>query len=486
MKNTLKRNYIYNTTYQLLAIIIPLITTPYVTRVLGASRLGEYYYAYSIAYYFILFILLGINSYGAREIAYCRGKGGDISALFWELYSFQFSMGVFISLLYFLFVLFLWDYSFSLFAMVLPVSTTMINITWLYSGLEEFKYTAMRDSLIKIGTTLFIFLLVKSETDYNVYVLIQVMGMGLSQLILWLNIKKYVVWIKPSLKGVLSHIKGNLILFIPTIAVSVYKIMDKIMLGQLCKVEEVGFYQCGENIVQIPMILVISLGTIMQPKMANLYAKKSTGGSERIISYSFLFAMMVSSLLCFGIMSVASEFVPLYFGAGYEKCIYLFHIMLPTCIFISFANVIRTQLLIPLKRDKEYIISLILGATINLMLNLKFIPMFQSVGAAWGTLFAEMVVCCIQCFFVIKIIDLKRVAVICGPGLIASMLMYLIWRNICVELSWLWLFIKIICAGVTYAMILIACISIMLLLGKANNIINDIVMEILKKLRKNK
>ncbi|EOS7703702.1 polysaccharide biosynthesis C-terminal domain-containing protein, partial [Enterococcus hirae] len=242
-------------------------------------------------------------------------------------------------------------------------------------------------------STVAIFLFVKKPSDINIYTLILSLSFLVSQILLWPYLIKKVYFYKPKLSEVVSHIKPNLFLFLTVVAVSIYRTMDKIMLGYLTDNLQVGYFESSEKIIQVPMLLITSLGMIMLPRMSNLANNKKSIESKKLINKSILFAMFLSSSLCFGIMGVASEFVPLFFGKGFETCIYLFWILLPSCLFLAFANVVRTQYVIPNKLDQIYVKSVFIGAIVNFLSNSLLIKNYYSIGAAIGTLLAEIAVC---------------------------------------------------------------------------------------------
>ena len=422
---SVKINLIYNTAYQLLAIAIPLITTPYLSRVLGAEKIGVYSYSYSIAYYFAMFILLGLNNYGNRSIAAIKDSKLELSKVFFSIYLMQLTSSVVVIIAYVLYAV-----SFSNNAMtwilLIYVISAGFDINWFFFGLEEFRLTVIRNTVIKIATTAAIFICVKSPNDIELYGIIMVMGLLLSQLIMWPFVPKYTVFVKPSLNEVIKHIKPNLILFIPVIAVSLYKMMDKIMLGLMSDMKQVGFYENTEKIVQVPMVLVNSLGTVMLPKTANLLARNEETIARKYLKQSIIIAMILASSICFGIMAVAPLFVPWFYGTGYEQCIVLFQILMPSCIFLAFANVIRTQYLIPRKKDTIYIKSVLLGAIVNFTINFILIRYLASSGAAVGTLFAEAAVCVYQAYSVRNEMPINSYIKMTTPFIFFGAIMYMI------------------------------------------------------------
>lgn len=415
--NSIRRNFIYNSLYEILIILIPLITTPYLTRTLGAVGVGEYSYRYSVARYFGLFILLGVNKYGNRSIAKCRNDSIELSKTFWSIYSFQMIMGTIVTSIYVIYSAIINDII--SFIMGLYVFSCVFDINWFYFGLEKFSFTVSCNSIIKICSTIVIFLGVKSKTDVWIYCLILTSASLITQVVLWPKAVKIVGYYKPKLNEIYIHIKPNLILFIPVVAISLYKTMDKIMLGMMTSLNQVGFYEASEKIVGIPIAFVEALGTVMLPRVSNIVAKNSDNEVE-LLYKSLLLSLFLSTSLGFGIMGLAKDFIPFFYGTGYEACLPLYYILLPASIFISVANVIRTQYLIPHSYDSIFVISTIIGAVVNIILNIILIPNFKSIGAALGTLFAEASVCIYQIIKIhsyIPIFDyLKRgsVLVLCG------------------------------------------------------------------------
>ncbi|EMF0081417.1 polysaccharide biosynthesis C-terminal domain-containing protein, partial [Enterococcus hirae] len=304
------------------------------------------------------------------------------------------------------------------------------DINWFFFGMEEFRITVIRNTLVKILSTVAIFLFVKKPSDINIYTLILSLSFLVSQILLWPYLIKKVYFYKPKLSEVVSHIKPNLFLFLTVVAVSIYRTMDKIMLGYLTDNLQVGYFESSEKIIQVPMLLITSLGMIMLPRMSNLANNKKSIESKKLINKSILFAMFLSSSLCFGIMGVASEFVPLFFGKGFETCIYLFWILLPSCLFLAFANVVRTQYVIPNKLDQIYVKSVFIGAIVNFLSNSLLIKNYYSIGAAIGTLLAEIAVCVYISYKIRNDLDISYMVWISVPFIISGIIMFSVLLNV--------------------------------------------------------
>lgn len=407
--SSIRKNFLYNVAYQILLILLPLITTPYISRVLGADRIGIYTYTYTVVNYFVLIAMLGVKNHGNRSIASVREDPDRLSQTFWEIYGLQFLCSALAFVGYFFFVFSFEAENILIFVIQsIYIFSGMTDISWLFFGLEQFKVTVLRNIAMKLLTLACIFLFVRSPGDLWIYTLILSIGTFLSQSYLWLYLRRHVKWHRPRFSKVFSHLRPELILFIPVIAVSLYKMMDKIMLKELATYTQVGYYESAEKIINIPTGIITALGTVMLPRMSHLAAKAQVNESKRYIYNSMLFAVFLAAGMMFGIAGIAEDFVPLFLGDDYTACIGLLQALCPTVLFISWANVIRTQYLIPNHHDRSYIISVLLGALVNLVLNALLIPRLAAMGAVIGTVCAEAVVCISQTFMVRRELEISR------------------------------------------------------------------------------
>lgn len=452
-----KLNFVYNSIYQLTNILVPLVTLPYLSRVIHAEGLGEYSFAYSVACYFYIFIRLGLNSYGNRTIAFVKDDSEKLSRTFFEIFTMQLCLGVTVSALYIVYCFYIATKKALAFIFALYVISGGVDLTWMLYGLEEFKAASIRDIATKVITTICIFLFVKESEDVWVYTLIYCVGFFANQIVVLPLIKKKVHYIRPALANVLVHIKPNLILFLPTVAVSIYKTMDKIMLGAMTSEAELGYYHGVENVIKVPLALVTALGTVMLPRMSNMISNKESETTiKSVFTKSIMFAVFVASALGLGIMTVSKEFVPIFYGEGFGKCIDIFYVILPSCIFLAFANVIRTQYLLPRKRDVLFVSSLFAGAAVNVILNFLLIPRLASIGAAIGTLAAEIVVCVVQSACVFKEAEIGRNIINSLPFVIAGIVMFVAFHNYSLPIhnSIVALLVKIVISGLLYLSVL--------------------------------
>lgn len=425
--NKVQKNFLYNVLYQILLIILPLITAPYVSRILGPTALGEYAYTYSVAYYFLLIAMLGISNQGNRSIAAVQDQPQEVSKVFWSLYKIQ-AITFAIALILYVGYLMMFVKNNIIIATIqlIYIVSGLFDISWLYFGLEKFKVTVVRNCVIKLITVAAIFIFVKSPDDLWVYAVIMSTGMLLSQLYLWLQIKQYVVFKRTNIRECIRHIRPILILFIPVIAYSIYKVMDKIMLGAMTNYEQVGLFESAEKIINIPMGIITALGTVMLPRMSNIIAKGDTHKTNEYIRISFKVITIIASAIAFGLMGVSNVLAPVFFGEGFEGCSSIISLLSYTVVFIAWANIIRTQYLIPMHRDSVYLFSTIFGAVINLLINIVLIPKYHANGAAIGTIAAEFTVMIVQMIAVAKILPVYKYVLSYVPIIVIGFIMNVI------------------------------------------------------------
>lgn len=425
-KKSITKNYIYNLIYQILILILPLVTTPYISRVLGAENIGIYSYTLSIVTYFILFGSLGVALYGQREIAYYQKDKKKYSRIFWEIVILRtITMMISLVLFYFIFVNGN-QYQTYYKILILELIGNCIDISWFFQGLEEFKKTVIRNMIIKLISVISIFTFVKSQNDLRIYFWIYVLSTTIGNASLWLYLPKFLTKVKIKELHLFRHLKPTLGLFVPQIAVQVYTVLDRTMIGAIITDKsEVGFYDQSQKIIKLLMTIITSLGTVMLPRIANTFA---SGEREKINEYmkkSFSMVFLLAFPMVFGIISVSRAFVPIFFGAGYDKVATLMNIISPIILFIGLSNVTGTQYLLPTKRQREYTISVIVGAITNIVMNACLIWKFGAIGASIGTVIAEFTVTIVQLYFVRKDFDFLQIIKISKNYVISSIAMFI-------------------------------------------------------------
>lgn len=405
------KNFLLNVFYHIIIHFLPLITTVYISRVLGAENVGIYSYSYSIVYMFMLIAMLGVSNYGNRSIARVRHDKEERSTIFWSIYYLQIIITSIVCCFYFLF-LFLCPIENRLIFLLQGIFllSVFMDINWFYFGLEKFRVTISRNLIIKMISIILIFIFVRNENDLWIYILIMGSATFLSQLYLLIILRKYVFFKRISIKLAFSHLKHCLILFIPVLAYGIYRVMDKIMIGAMSSEIELGYYENAEKLINIPIMVITALGTVMLPHMANLFKDGDIGNVEykAKIYDSMKLALIVATISACGLVLIGKDVVIVLFGVEFTRSGGVVCLLSLTIIASAWANVIRTQFLIPTNRDKIYVISTIIGAAINLFFNLIFIPFYGAYGACIGTIAAEFSVMIYQTVCVRKELEVNR------------------------------------------------------------------------------
>ena len=424
-KKSITRNYIYNMIYQVLILVLPLVTTPYLSRVLGAEGIGIYGYTYAVVTYFILFGSLGVAMYGQREIAYAQENIEARKKTFIEIVLFRFVTIAIATVFYYFFFIKGAEYQIYYQILLLELIAAAFDISWFFQGMEEFKRTVTRNVLVRICSVSLVFILVKTKEDLAKFTLIYSLADLIGNLSLWLYVPKYVKGVKVKNINAFRHLPQIILLFIPQIANQIYKILDTTMIGALVADKaETGYYEQGQKVIRLLLTVVTSLGVVMVPRMASTFI---SGDNEKIKDYlkmSFRFVFFLAFPIMFGITSIAKSFVPVFFGEGYDKVVILISIISPILLLMGMANVLGTQYLLPTKRQKEYTISVLIGLTVNFILKYILIKQYASIGASIATVISELVVVVIQYQYIKKDINFKTLLNLAWKYLVAGLTMF--------------------------------------------------------------
>jgi len=425
-KKSIAKNYIYNMIYQVLILILPLITTPYLSRVLGAEGIGIYSYTYAIVTYFILFGSLGVALYGQREIAYAQENKEKRKKVFIEIVIFRFITILLSTIIYFFAFVNGKEYQIYYTILMLELVAAAFDISWFFQGLEEFKKTVTRNVLVRICSVTLVFILVKTKEDLAKFTLIYSLADLLGNLSLWLYLPKYLKGIKVEKISIKQHLPHIILLFIPQIANQIYNILDTTMIGWLVKDKsETGYYEQGHKVIRLLLTIVNSLGVVMIPRMANAFANNDKKQINSYMKMSFRFTFFLSFPIMFGIISISNAFVPVFFGSGYDKVNYIIYLLSPMILLMGIANVIGTQYLLPTKRQKEYTFSVTVGVIVNFILNYILITLYESIGAAIATVLSQLVVDILQYNHIKDEIKIKDLIKVCANYVISALIMFI-------------------------------------------------------------
>lgn len=418
MKNKLKNNLLYNTLSYIFSLLTPILTAPYISRAFGPSGVGEYSFTLTIASIFILMGLLGVQNYGSRTISKHQNSKEETSKDFWNISAIQFSLTSIMSILYFLLLnICLKNSTHLILAQTIYIFSNSIDISWFYYGKEKVKPIALRNIFFKILTVCMIYIFVHDQNDIWIYATI-ISGCNLlNQITLWVSIRKEVD--KPTIKNIQikKHLKPELTLFVPILATSIYKIIDKVMLGIFCDQNEVGFYDYAEKTIGMPTSLITAVCLIIMPHITSLREKQDEQNIEKIASKTIEMATFIAIPISLGIAAISSNFIKLFLGSDFEKSASLIKIMSPLLIIMSITSITTSSALIPYEKDKKYMKIILISTFVNVVLNSILVKKLNSYGICIATLISETIILILQRQYIEKTY-IKKAASFLFKGLI--------------------------------------------------------------------
>ena len=455
---SLKLNYIYNAGYQLLSLITPLITTPYVSRILGADKIGKYSYTASIVTYFSMLAVLGTFTYGNREISYLQDNRKARSQLFWEIEFLSFFSTGICTAFYLIFLFFCNHSLFPLYAIqTISIVCVAFDIAWLLQGMEEFGKIMLRNMIFKIINIIFIFTMVQNKNDLFLYVAGMVLLSLASNLAIWFYLPQYVD--KPVLKDFhpLKHLKPTFTLFIPSAAMSIYTVFDKTMIGLFANNFENGYYEQALKISKTALTLVTALGAVMIPRMGYYFNQKNMDKVKELTYQSYNFVWFLGVPLSFGLIGISQNLVPWFYGKGYDKITVLLPILGLLIIIIGLSNVTGIQYFVTTKRERLLTGTVIIGAVVNFVCNLILIPKLYSIGASIASVAAETVITLTQLYLIRNELSFTRIMAQSVKYLLAGacMLLVLFFENHYLSASVLHSCIMIFSGAIVYFVMLL-------------------------------
>ena len=393
MASSTRKNAMYNVAYRLFSVLLPLVTAPYLSRTVGREGVGLYSLAWSISYIFCLIGMLGLNDYGVRAIARVRDDRNKLDETFSEIWQMQLLVAGLVLVAWFGYVFLVAgkERNISLHLTMMSVSC-LVSFDWCLMGLDIFRPIALRNTFVKCAAAVCVFLFVKKPDDLWIYAFVWSLSTLLGNLSCVTSLRGKVRYRRVPLQKSLKHLKPCAVLFISVMAVNIYRTMDKVMVSHLAGIVQNGLYENAEKIIYCLSGFISAIGTVMMPKISHMQEKGETEAIRVHIDQSMEMILCMVSAMAFGVAAAADRFAPLFYGKEFTESGTLMAPLAFTLIMIGFANVIRTQWVLPQGRDEIFVKSVCAGAVVNLIVNALLIPRMQAMGAVIGTLLAELTV----------------------------------------------------------------------------------------------
>ena len=418
------KNYLYNTIYQIISMLIPLITMPYLTRVFDPQQLGLNSLSLSIANYFMLFGVLGMHMYGNRQIAYVRDNKEKLAKTFWSLYTVQLATSTISLIIYYIFIYYFTSVNRDIYLIQgLNIISVMIDISWLFMGLEDFKKVVIRNSFARLVGLACIFIFIKSSDDLLLYALLTVVVNIISILLMWFYVPRYVGKIVIDKKIVKKTIRPLLRLFLPQIATQVYTLLARTLVGFLSTNDQVIFYDYSQKIVNMVLAMITSIGVVLLPRVSNIIGNGKKEEVPKIIEKTFKIVSYLAIPMAIGLMCVSKILVSWFLDPKYLLVGQLTAWTSLIIIAVSWANIIGVQYLIATKQENKYTLSIIIAAVVNLIMNLFLIPKNGAAGAIISLIAAEYIGIVIQLILVRNQLPVKRMILSIVKYIIVSVIM---------------------------------------------------------------
>lgn len=467
---SLKKNFIMNIILTSSAYIFPLITFPYISRILGATGNGKINFADSIVSYFIMIAMLGIPVYGIRACAKVKNDKEKLSSTVYELLIINTITTIISYLLLFVALNFVPKFAeYRTLIMILSSSIFLncIGIEWLFKACEEYSYITIRSLIFKTLSIILMFLLVKSPNDIEIYAFIMVISSSFSYIFNFMRLHQYVLPMKKLKLNFKKHIKPIFTFFLLSVSWVIYTHLDVTMLGFISSDQEVGYYSAAVKIKNILVSGVSALGTVLLPRLTT-YANENEESFYKLLKKDFSFIIIASFFFIGFLVINAKEVLIFLSGDGYLAAIPAMQVILFTILFIGLSTMTGTNILIPKGKENITIKANVFGIIINFILNLLLISSYGAMGAAIATLIGEAVIFLYEAFYLKsefrKIYNSKTVI----NGLISvvlSIILVLIIKPFVIKLN---VFVLIILLGIVYSSMYILC----LLLLKERIIVN--------------
>ena len=404
---SLKINFIFNVALSLTSLIFPLITFPYVSRILQPAGLGKVSFATSVVSYFSIFAQLGIPTYGIRACSKVKDSKENLTKTVIEIMLINF-VTVCISYVALVISLACVDKFFEYRTLISIVSCSIllnaIGVEWLYKALEQYSYITIRSIIFKIVAIVLMFLLVKNQDDYNIYGVISIFAASASNVLNFINLKKYIKIKRTTLRylSLRKHLKPILVFFLMSVATTMYTQLDTVMLGFMKDDTVVGYYNVATKIKSVLCGIVSAFGAVVLPRASYFIEKKMIKEFRDVTNKAVEFITFFSIPICLFFIFNAQESIAFLSGVEYIATKPAMDILMPTVVLIGFTNLFSMQMLIPQGKEKISLLASISGLLVDAVANYLLIPRYDIVGASLATLLAEAIV------FLIEFISLKE------------------------------------------------------------------------------
>ena len=386
MKEKIIKNYLYSLTYQLLTIIVPLVTTPYIARVLSSKEMGLYDYSLTICTYFMFVASAGIPILAQREIVTC---GDELEKCFSFYYKLRLWLSIVVFCVYCLVVLLFFNNKIIYFIQGIGIIASGFDISWYYAGRENFKTIMNRNIVFKIFSIVLLFAFVKGKYSLIFYVLTITVPNLIGNFLFFWKLDVKIIPVSVDLNSISATLKASIMLLIPSLVLQLYSIIDKTILGSLSTLSELGYYAQVFKIINLFVLCASTLGNVVFPQMVRKY-NENKQEMCMLVSKSLDVVIHLFFFLLFGFSACVDVFSDWFYGKNYTGIDNLLIMAIPIAVFKALSYIIANQALLASNREKDLIIVMFQGTFINCLFDLMFVKSFGAKGAIIATVISEI------------------------------------------------------------------------------------------------
>ena len=421
------KNFRFNFIYQIMLLVLPVVTTPYISRILGVDNIGIYSFTASVCSYFVIAITFGFHIFGQREIAKNHNDKKKCSVIFYKIQIEKLIVSVFVISTYLIFLFFQKEYSYFYLIQVISLIAVFFDISYFYQGLELYSITVVLNGIIRLTGILLIFVLIRTKDDLGLYIFISCVTVLLGNISLWFYLPKYIETVLFHDINIFRNFKDIVILFIPIISIQLYFNIDKTMLGLFTDgPTENGYYEQAIKIIRIGQTVITSIGGVLISSISRMISDSKDELIKETVQGAVQLGLFIAVPMVFGLLAISDIFVPIFFGDGYNQVSLLLKILSPIIFFSAISNIAGNGVLIPTNKHKYVSLAATIGAILNIVLNIFFISKWYAVGAGIASVIAEFMVLVIQYFYAKEYFDTNIIIKYSLKCFISSLIMFVI------------------------------------------------------------
>lgn len=461
-------NYMSTLLYQVMVVILPIITLPYLSRVFLPQNMGINSLMVSVSSYFLLFAVFGLAVHGQKEVAYCANDEQHLAKVFWEIEILSILL-TFVSCMAYVFTIFLMPkYTLYILATAPLIMANALDISWLFIGLQKLPMVMTRNLIVKLATVATIFLFVKNNNDLLILMLINSISALISNASLWAFMPEGLHFVPLKIKNLKQHFVSGAFLFLPTVSIAIYTVLSRVILGVFGSVKDVAYFDNSDKIIRTLLTIITSATLTIMPEIAKLSSNQKNDEIFSLLKKVLLLSIAFVVPVTVGTVIISKQFAIIFFGLPYRITGNVMQIEIWIMIPIAIANVVANQYFVPMNKSKYITYAVLAGATINVLISVPLVESFGAIGSAVAILITEVSVAIIQVWQMGKsfkrIIEGKEIIKIFLAATVMG-IVSLIFKQIINDLNIYFQFVLIIFVGiVSYILMLISLKSYVVLI----------------------